>query len=174
MKLSIKAIAVAFSLAIAAQFTHAEDFKVTGLTFSKPKTWTKVAPGSSMRKAQLEIRDGDNKAEVVFFYFGPGGAGGVDANVTRWLRQFKEPKEKLNPKIESQKVGSTKVTFVRAEGTYMSGAPFGPKTPVADSMMFASILEAQQGPIFVKMTGPKKIVSGAVKDMRKMIEDALK
>ena len=122
----------------------------------------------------MEVREGSGKADVVFFYFGPGGAGGVAANVDRWLGQFKEPKSELNPKVEEQKINGTKVTYVQAEGTFMSGAPFGPKSAVPGSLLFGVIVEGKQGPIFVKMTGPKKIAEGALTDARKMIEDALK
>jgi hypothetical protein len=172
MKLRLKALACAFALVVTTHHVAAEDFTVTGVTFTKPDSWKKVAPSSSMRKAQLEIGQGADQANVVFFHFGPGGAGGVDANVNRWLGQFKESKEKLNSKTESKKVGDSTLTFVRAEGTFMDGAPFGPKSPKAGYMLFAAIIEAGQGPIFVKMTGPKKTVSAAAKDMRKMVEDA--
>lgn len=150
----------------------ADEFTVAGVTFTKPKTWKKVAPASSMRKAQFAIEDGSKSAEVVFFYFGQGGAGGVDANVKRWLGQF----QKLdNNKQESKKVGGTKVTYVIADGTYMVGKSFfGPKTPTPGYAMFAAIVESNQGAIFVKTTGPKKIVEGAHRDQRKMIEEALK
>jgi hypothetical protein len=172
MKTRLKAFACAIALVVTTHHVAAEDFTVTGVTFTKPDTWKKVAPSSSMRKAQLAIGQGAELANVVFFHFGPGGAGGVDANVTRWLRQFKEPKDQLNAKTESKKVGNSTLTFVRAEGTFMDGGPFGPKTAKSGYMMFAAIMEAGQGPIFVKMTGPKKTVSASVKDMRKMVEDA--
>jgi hypothetical protein len=157
------------------QSARAEDkFEVAGVHFTKPAKWFSIEPSSSMRAAQLEVREGSGKVEVVFFYFGPGGAGGVGANVDRWLGQFQEPKEALKPKVEEQKINGTKVTYVQAEGTFMSGAPFGPKTAVPGSMLFGAIVEGKQGAIFIKMTGPKKIAEGALQDARKMVEDALK
>ena len=50
-----------------------------------------------------------------------GGAGGVQANVDRWLSQFEEPKDKINSKVEKKKVGEKEITYVEAEGTYKSG-----------------------------------------------------
>jgi len=169
--LAIGLCAVAFSSAQAA-----DKFDVAGISFAKPAKWTSVTPSSSMRKAQLEVREGSAKADVVCFYFGPGGAGGAAANVERWLGQFQEPKEKLNPKVEEQKVNGTKVTYVRAEGTFMqsTGGFFGPKTAMPDFMLFGVIVEGKQGPVFIKMTGPKKIAEGALADTRKMVEEALK
>lgn len=151
-----------------------EKFTVAGITFTKPDNWVKVAPASSMRAAQLEVRDGSAKADVVFFYFGPGGAGGVDANVDRWLKQFQEPKNKLNAKIEAKTISGTKVTFVEATGTFMDGRPFGPKTPKAGYGLLGIIVEGPQGAIFIKETGPKKLVEASKKRARKMVEDALK
>ena len=44
-----------------------------------------------MRKAQFELStDAGHTAELVFFYFGPSGGGGVQANVDRWMKQFKD------------------------------------------------------------------------------------
>lgn len=176
-----KSLTVARSLAIAAiafstviSSANAEDFAVAGVTFSKPEKWKKVRPASSMRAAQLEVHEGSAKANVVFFYFGPGGAGGVNANVDRWLKQFQESRDKINPKVETKKINKTKVTFVEAEGTFMDGPPFGAKTPKSGYALLGVIVEGPQGMIFIKATGPKKIIQNADRDARKMVEDALK
>ena len=127
-----------------------------------------------MRKAQLKVTDADGKAsaEVVFFQFGPGAAGGVKANVDRWLRQF-DPRDK-DAKVEETTVGKTKVTYVQTEGTYHSGMPGGPTTPMADYGLMGAIIESDDGNIFVKMTGPKALVSSSVADFKKMVESGLK
>ena len=53
------------------------DFVVSDTKFEAPVSWMKMKPSSSMRKAQFAVsRDGiTDKGEIVFFYFGPGGAG---------------------------------------------------------------------------------------------------
>ena len=66
------------------------------------------------------------------------------------------------------------MTFVRAEGTYMSGMPGGARTPQANSALRGAIIESDQGAVFVKMTGPAALVKSAEDDFRKMIESALK
>jgi hypothetical protein len=176
IKLSKRLLSASVCLLTAASLHAGEKFEVAGISFMGPDKWTKTTPSSSMRAAQFEIREGSAKADVVFFYFGPGGAGGVAANVDRWLGQFKEPKEQLNPKVEEQSVNGTKVTYVRAEGTFMasSGGFFGPKTAMPESMLFGVIVEGKQGPVFIKATGPEKIIESSLKDARKMVEDALK
>lgn len=151
-------------------------FKVSEFTFKRPAKWESVETTSSMRKAQFKVNDADKKtsAEVVFFHFGPGDGGGVQANVDRWFAQFQEPREKTGAKSEPTKVGSHKVTFVRAEGTYMSGMPGGPRTPQPNSALRGAIIESEQGAVFVKMTGPSALVKSAEDEFKKMIESALK
>lgn len=151
-------------------------FSVSEFTFTRPANWEWVPSTSPMRKAELKVesKDKKEKAEVIFFYFGEGGAGGVKANVDRWLSQFKEPREKLNSKVDTAKINNRIVTFVQAEGTYMSGMPFGPKTPQPNSMLLGAILESAKGNVFVRMTGPAGLVKTAHGDFKKMIESALK
>jgi hypothetical protein len=147
-------------------------FKVADITFTRPAKWESVAPGSTtgMRKAQFKVTDaaGKTNAEVVFFVF-PGGAGTVQANIDRWIGLFQEPKEKINSKVETITVGKTKVTYFHGEGTYLSGMPGGPKTPMADFALEGAIIEADAGNIFVRMTGPRDLVKVSVPDFKKMI-----
>lgn len=152
-------------------------FKVSEFTFTPPAKWEKVETASPMRKAQFKVNDAEKKnfAEVVFFHFGPGDGGGVQANVDRWFSQFEGPKEKIGAKSEEKMIGKHKVTFVRAEGTYMSGMPgLGARTAQPGSALRGAIIESEQGAVFVKMTGPAALVKSAEDDFRKMIESALK
>src|SRR5215510_11455370 len=89
-------------------------FKVSEFTFARPTNWEWVESASPMRKAELKVVDTKTKAkaEVVFYHFGQGGAGGTQANVDRWLGQFAEPRDKINAKTEEATVGKHKVTYV--------------------------------------------------------------
>lgn len=149
-------------------------FTVSEYRFSKPDSWLSVKPRSSMRKAQLSVpgQDGAEAGEVVFFHFGPGNAGGTKANIDRWLRQFQEPVAQLNTRTETAKVGNTAVSFVHAEGTFMSGPPVGRKVPKAGYGLLAAIIEAKQGYVFIKFTGPKAVVTGAESDFKTMVLSA--
>ena len=151
-------------------------FKVSEFTFKRPAAWEWVESASSMRKAQLKVNDADkkNSAEVVFFHFGPSNGGGVQANVDRWFGQFQEPREKIGAKSDETTIGKHKVTFVRAEGTYMSGIPGGARTPQPGHALRGAIIESSEGDVFVKMTGPAALVKSAEADFRKLIESALK
>ena len=129
-------------------------FEVAGRNFKVPAEWKAEQPASRMRKAQYKV----GEAELVVFFFGKGVGGSVEANVGRWLGQFKEPKEKLGTKKKEQKLTGAKITTVTAAGTYMSGPPFGAKVPKAGYAMRAAIIEFEGGPVFIKMTGPRDAV----------------
>ena len=151
-------------------------FKVSEFTFTRPANWEWVETTSSMRKAQLKVPDAKGKAgaDVIFFHFGKGDGGGTKANVERWLGQFKEPRNQIQARTEDVTIGKHKVTYVQAQGTYLSGMPGGAQTPMTDYALSGAIIEADEGNIFIRMTGPKELVSSATADFKKMIEGALK
>ena len=165
---------VCFSIS---SFAADEKFQVSEFTFTKPSSWkaSELPPGG-MRKAQLLITDEKTKqtADVVFFHFGAAQGGDVQANVDRWLGQFQEPRDKINAKVEKGNAGSMKITWVEAEGTYMSGMPGGPKTPMPNSALRGAIIESDQGNVFARLTGPRDLVKSSAADFKKMIESAAK
>ncbi len=129
-----------------------------------------------MRAAQFAVpgKAAADSAEGVFFYFGPGQAGRARANLQRWMGQF-APEPKPTAKVEEIKLGDTPVLYLFADGTFMSGPPFGgAKVPKKNYGMAAAVLGTKPGYIFVKMTGPKATVDAAKADFKKMIESALK
>ena len=144
-------------------------FVVAQRTFQVPETWKAEQPSSKMRKAQYKF----GKTEIVVFYFGAGSGGSADANVTRWLGQFKEPKEELSSKVEKKKIKSDTITTVSAKGTYMSGSPFGEKTPMPNYAMRGAIIEFKGGPVFIKMTGPIDEVTKSAADFDKTARSGL-
>ena len=151
-------------------------FKVSEFTFPRPANWEWVESASPMRKAELKVVDEKTKAkaEVVFYHFGPGNAGGTQANIDRWFGQFVEARDKINAKTEDVTVGRHKVTYVSAEGTYKSGMPGGPQTPMPNHALLGAIIEAREGSVFVKMTAPKELAKSTTADFKKMVESALK
>ena len=167
----------ATSLAISASTFAVESpatFKVSECTFTRPASWETLETTSQMRKAQFKITDPNTKdtADVIFFYFGPGNGGGTKANVDRWLGQFKEPKDQVKASTEESIVSGHKVTYVRAEGTYMSGMPGGPTTPKPNYALAGAIIESAEGSVFVRLTGPRELVKSSFADFKKMIESA--
>jgi len=146
------------------------EFGVGSFTFSRPDGWQWIVPSSPMRKAQLNIpgNAAADPGEVTFFHFGPGQGGGVQANVDRWFGQFQNATSSQN--VET--VGKTKVTFVEAAGTFLSGMPGTPATPKSDYALRGAILENASGDVFVKLTGPSAIVTGAASAFRKMVVES--
>jgi hypothetical protein len=147
-------------------------FKVADYTFKTPAKWQQVEPSSAMRKAQLLVPAAKGAgADVIFFHFGPGDGGGTQANVDRWIGQFKDTSGK---KVTEGKVGGRKINYVQTEGAYSGGMPGRPGGEFKDYALLGAIVESDSGNIFIKMTGPKDVVKGADADFRKMVEDALK
>jgi hypothetical protein len=149
---------VALGLAAAVLAADTTPLEAAGLTFKYPAAWTKSATTSMMRVATLEAKvEGVEKPlEVAFFSF--GAAGGVKANVDRWLGQF-APEPKIESKVEEIDAGGTKITLVTATGTYNDGPPMGAKTPKADHTLLGAIIPAGENNVFIKLTGPKDAVA---------------
>ena len=162
--------------AVAADAAKPVVFKVSVQSFTAPAKWKSTPTASRMRAAQFTVpgKAKTDAAECVFFYFGPGEAGGAQANLRRWAGQFAaDPKPTI--KTEEAKHGETPVVYLFAEGTYMSGPPFGgAKVPKKDYGMTAAVLGTKPGYIFVKLTGPKATVESARADFKKMVESGLK
>ena len=152
-------------------FIHAEKIEVAGYSFLSPEKWVSSTPTSKMRKAQFNVPGNDGKdAEVAFFHFGGGGAGGVKANIDRWMGQFESPKGKI---VKNTVIGDIPVSYAQAHCTFLSGSAFGPKTPKPNYALLAAIISGKNGAIFIKMTGPKETVEAQVSNMKKMVLNSL-
>ncbi len=154
----VSILATLFSITLAALADEPATFAVGAFTFTRPADWQSIPVTSPMRKAELKVpgADATHAADITFFHFGAGQGGDIQGNVQRWLRQFDS-----NPgaeKTEAQEAGGTKITLVSTEGTYHSGMPGGPSTPVPDQALLGAILESPDGNVFVKMTGPTALI----------------
>jgi hypothetical protein len=163
---------IAFIATVLPAETRAESVKVEAFTFAVPEGWKSVTPSSPMRKAQLEIARGPEKAEVTFFHFGADQGGTAEDNVARWYAQF--PGSEKNRITEHVQIGSVKVTFAMTEGTFSSGMPGGPTTPMESYALCGAILESAAGNVFIKMTGPNPVVKASTEAFKKMVTEAAK
>ena len=75
--------------------------------------------------------------------------------------------------MKEEIVNEVKVTYARATGTFLSGSPFGPKTPKPGHSLLGSIVEGRQGSIFLKLVGPTKTVQAYEKSVMEMIKKTL-
>ena len=163
------------ALPLALRAADPATFTVGAFTFKRPAAWAWTAlPPGSMRKAQLKVTDPTHPtgpgAEVAFFNFGVGQGGDVNQNIARWVGQFDKP-EGVNPVVESASIKGTKVTRVRVEtGTFSSGMPGQPATPMTNYGLYGAILESPQGDVYIKMTGPAEVVRAAAANFEALVQ----
>jgi hypothetical protein len=172
-----RALAVGLTFCFVALVEAAEpvDFTVGAFKFARPEGWGWVAPASTMRKAQLTppaTKEDELASEVTFFHFGPGQGGSADANVQRWANQFDAGGGGSNAAKRTEKIGGTEVTYVKATGTFSSGMPGGPTTPMRGFMLYGAILASAEGDVYVKMTGPQAAVEASIPAFERMIAAA--
>ncbi len=145
------------------------EFTVGEFAFDRPSGWGWIPATSPMRKAQLLVKGEDGAtADVVFFHFGPGQGGTVEANVQRWVAQFEDGKSSS----KKETINGKEITFVEATGTFLSGMPGTPSVPLDGFAMRGAILESPQGDVYVKMTGPLALVEASATEFNKMVSDA--
>ncbi|MCB1230192.1 MAG: hypothetical protein KDN19_08000 [Verrucomicrobiae bacterium] len=162
-------------LAAFAIAAHAEDtktLKAGALIFKYGKPWEDVSSGRPMRAGELKYdhtEEGLEDVEVVFYYFGPGQGGGIEANLQRWIGQFEG-----EPKVEKEidEVDGHKIHYLYATGTYLDSGMGGPfasqKTPKPGYMMLAAIVESDQGAVFLKATAPEKSAEATKEAFKKV------
>ncbi len=143
-------------------------------TLAAPKEWTLKPVTSNMRAAQFTWSDkAGEEAELVVYYFGEGGAGGVDANLDRWLGQFTQANGKPSKdvaKIEKVKLAGQDATVVSVAGHMSTSMPGGPApVDVPDAMLLAAIVNSPKGPYYFKATGTKKSVEANAAKFRTML-----
>lgn len=140
------------------------------LVWELPEGWTEVPPASPMRMAQATIPGPGGPADLVLFHFGPGGGGGTEANIERWIGQMETSGE---PERGSFSTDSLRVTWVDVPGTLLpSGMGMGPTEPVPDSRLLGAVVEGPGGPWFFKATGPDETLSAAREEFLAMLRNA--
>jgi hypothetical protein len=141
---------------------------VTGaLSLAVPASWKFSEPTSNMRLGQFAVPGSGGEAELVVFYFGAGGAGGVRANIERWIGQFAA--EGRTTAIAKGSCPSGDYAVVTCHGTY--NQPVGPpirreSKPVPGSAMIALIVPTPKGDHFLKLAGPQATVEAAARALR--------
>ena len=143
-----------------------------GVQWTPPAAW-KAQGQRPMRAATYDVPAvaGDTEgAECAVFFFGSGQGGGVQANIDRWIGQFQE-KPAAAPAGKKQNFGGFAVTTIEHGGTYLAGGgPMQPsKSPKTGYQLVGSIVEAPEGNVFFKLTGPAKTVKAARASFEKML-----
>ncbi|HEX3126344.1 MAG TPA: hypothetical protein VH394_03350 [Thermoanaerobaculia bacterium] len=129
------------------------------IDFSVPASWQNEQPANNMRVAQATIPGPGGPGNLVVFYFGPGGGGGVEANIQRWIEQMEVPAG-TSPQPETFETNGYKVTWIDVPGTLKpSNMGTGPTTEQPDSRLLGAVVEGPGGPWFFKATGPDSTIS---------------
>lgn len=143
-----------------------------------PKDWKETPTKSGMRTGQWTVPGKGGDGELVVYYFGPGGAGGADANLERWIGQFEQADgspSQSKAKIDKKTVGTLSVITVEVSGRYVAAMSPGSdqKNDKPDHMLLGAIVETMNGPYYFKMVGPKDTMTAAQKPFAALI-DSLK
>lgn len=124
-----------------------------GLAFNLPDGWTPEEPSSSMRIGQAVIPGSGGDGELAVFFFGPGGGGGAEANISRWVSQVDSTEE---PERDSFASGDLNITWIDSSGT-LKRSTIGsfPTEDMPDYRLFGAVVEGEGGPWFLKAVGPQ-------------------
>lgn len=125
-----------------------------GVRLTAPADWVEEPPANQFRLAQFRV-GGEGGALVTV----SGGMGGsVEMNVSRWLAQV-EPKAG-EPELWEVEANGLTISSVQVVGTFNSGMPGQPATPVANSMLLGSVVQGvPSGLLFIKATGPAELLA---------------
>lgn len=152
-----------------------------GVSWTAPTTW-KTQPQKPMRAATYTVpaAAGDSEdGECAVYYFGPGGAGSIEANVKRWIGQFRSPEggpaDSLAQRARAD-INGIAVTTLNVTGTYLfKPFPMAQRAiPKLRHRMFAAIVSAPEGAVFFKLTAPEKTATAAEADFRHMLQSLKK
>lgn len=155
---------------------EAPEMTAAGVEWSYPSRWTKGQP-RTMRVVTYMIPAAEGEAEgaeCAISYFGGGAAGGdVESNFDRWSSQFEGSPA---PVRSDQEVDGMKVAKVEINGTYL--APSGPMMESAGKKesfrLLGAIVEAPEGKLFFKLTGPVKTVTMATGEFDALVASVKK
>jgi len=146
-----------------------------GITWTAPASW-KVGGERPMRVTSYAIGPSGKEADCAVFYFGPGQGGAVDANLERWIGQFGQPdgsESRKAAKIDHHTIAGLRVTTIDLSGVYlasMGGPMSGKSEPQPGYRLLGAIVEAPEGPVFFKLTGPEATVVKALDDFQQLVE----
>lgn len=133
-----------------------------------PKGWDETPPSSNMRLRQAKVpkAEGDTE-ETEFVIFGfQNNAGGLDANSSRWIKQF-GGKDAVKAE-RSVKCGSgAPVSILELEGRYDAGMGGGEIKPICK--MIAGYVDTSEGARVFKIIGPPKTVDAHKAEFDKVI-----
>lgn len=132
------------------------------MTVHVPDVWTFVKPRALMRRAQFDVPGDAGSAETIVFFVGRNGAGPIDANIDRWIRQFTndDGTAVVDVKPTNRKIAGYDVVDLEVAGNYSGGMlPTGQPGPAEPNQrLVAAIVSTPDGPYYIKLLGPDATV----------------
>jgi hypothetical protein len=147
---------------------------IAGIQWTVPQSWT-PQPERPMRVATYSIpaAAAAEGGECAVFFFGSGQGGDVRSNIDRWVGQFKTESK---PEESTRTVNGINVTTVKVAGTYL--APSGPMMQSSGEkpgyLLIGTIVEAPEGAVFFKATGPAATMNAAEADIKALVDSVKK
>jgi hypothetical protein len=138
---------------------------LSGITFEPDSAWSGGAAGG-MRAAEYALPGADDAgaATLVVYYFGPNGAGPIEANLERWAGQFEvpdggDPREAAT--MDEREIDGMPAWTMDLTGTYVAAMQPGSQMRMreVDWRLLGAIVETEAGPYYFKLVGPAATVS---------------
>ena len=143
---------------------------VAGIHWTVPQSWT-TQPKQQMRAATYAVpapKEGIDPGDCGVFYFGSGQGGTVEDNLKRWISQFENGGKH---EFSDKEINGLKVTTIQIAGTYLSptGAMMESKDKRPNYRLLGAIVEAPQGMVFFKFTGPAQTVDANESNFNQLV-----
>ena len=145
-------------------------FRIGAVRFDRPEGWNYSRPADGVRAAQLEKKSAGASLLITFTRFPPGSGGSVQANVDRWVGQFLRPDAPAD--VQTPAGTALPLTLVKISGVLRGGTPGGPSQDSPDTLLLGAILEAPDGLVVVKLSGPKAAVNREEKLFSELVRTA--
>lgn len=144
--------------------------EIGGLVMPKPVAWIWQRPTMQFRTLQYEVpapAGASPAAELIFSLFPSGGAGPIDANIERWINQFRagSAEDPVTQRTELE-IDGLRVIRIDLRGAYMG---MGAAAPRPQTAQLGAIVEAPGANVFIRLLGPEATVESARADFDTMI-----
>jgi hypothetical protein len=147
------------------------------ILLTAPASWVRKTPRVRFIEHEFAVpASKDDKEDGRVTVMGAGGS--VEANIDRWIAQFKQPdgsetKNQVPEADRKQKIAGLEVQKVDLTGTFHDVVPFDPNNKPVDRddyrMLAAIVVAPKLGNYFIKFYGPKQTVADHAEEFQKMI-----
>jgi hypothetical protein len=142
---------------------------VAGVRLRVPADWKRAELTPQQQgfiDARFLVPAGDTELQLTCSSTG----GGRQANIDRWIRQFRSP-EGEQPQTETLHIDGVDATWVDLAGTFNSGMP-GSAGPQENWRLLGVAIPAGGQDFYLKLVGPREAVAGVFEEFRAFAQSA--